>query len=355
MYRKRLKLDRSRRRRYTRNPFLRKSDVTVCVAAICNDGKSLVGASDRMITAGTQYLSPEPKVFLLRPSIVAMWSGLDVDFIHGILAELLSDMEAKGSAMPNEPLGVKEFAYGFRDCFNRARNRLMSQDLLARFDMTPATFPRANWEKHPNLVNEMAGKMAEYPTPDTQVLVVGVDRLGAHIYEFENLLGGGGNVHCYDGTGFRAIGAGEGRAHSQLELANYGRSRPEAEALFLVYLAKKRADVVTGVSEMTDVFLFAPGEGALPRYAPLDPESKTRLHKIYVKLQASEETALARAMKATTVWRSSLQLPTARLRFSGGLSATFAPTVIIGKGEGKASQERSAEEKAKEGGEEESE
>jgi hypothetical protein len=333
------KLDRSRIRQYTRKPLPRKSDVTLCVAAICDDGKSLVGASDRMITAGTQYLSPVPKVVPLTPSIVAMLAGDDVDFIHGILLELRTDIATKAEKARGE-YGVKEAAYDLQECFNRARNRLMSQDLLARYEMTPATFPKPNWEKHPALVQEIAQKMEDYRTSDLQILVVGVDRLGAHIYEFENRLTGGGNVHPYDGAGFRAIGSGDSLAHSQLELASYGPSRSEAEALFLVYLAKKRAEVAGGVSKPTDVFLFASGEEELRHYAPLDEESKTRLDKIYEALKASEEKAYSAAMNKTVTWRSLLKMPMAGLgevKWEG-----FAPVVIGGKGYLKGSLDRVA-------------
>ncbi len=53
--------------------------MTVCIAAICEDGKKIVVAADRMFTAGApvnlEFETEEQKIESLAPSCVAMMSG----------------------------------------------------------------------------------------------------------------------------------------------------------------------------------------------------------------------------------------------------------------------------------------
>ncbi len=72
--------------------------MTVCVAAIGDNGAQLFVAADRMLTAVAQYQSPEPKVFSLTTSIAVMWSGNDVGFQRIIHDRLLADVHARITA-----------------------------------------------------------------------------------------------------------------------------------------------------------------------------------------------------------------------------------------------------------------
>lgn len=281
--------------------------MTVCVAAICENGWNIIGASDRMITAIAQFQSPERKVFALTTSIVAMWSG-DSAFLRSILNDLRAEVSARVSTAPEKWLEVGEVAYMLQAHFNRARSRLIDQSVLSPFGLTTETFRKTHRQMDQTFALDIADRMRSYRAPDIAALIVGMDLWGAHIYEFENLYTAG-DVHCHDATGFRAIGSGGWHAESQLMLDNYGPSRSLADALFLVYLAKKRAEVASGVGSMTDVFFYRPRSQAPPQYDTLVVEAKQKLDEIYVTLKASEQAAIAGALSATGTWLNSLQPP----------------------------------------------
>ncbi len=69
--------------------------MTVCIAAVCNGGKAIVVAADRMFTAGPpvnlEFETAEKKIEALSPSCVALLSGnsaFGTEIMHGALARL---------------------------------------------------------------------------------------------------------------------------------------------------------------------------------------------------------------------------------------------------------------------------
>jgi hypothetical protein len=291
---------------YTRRPFPSERSVTVCVAAICENGRTIIGASDRMLTAGeiTEFQSPERKVHVLTTSIVAMWSG-DSDFVRGIFNPLKAEIDARVAAAPGEWLDVRETANLFQEQFNHARSALIEQEVLAPFGLTMASFRKSQRSMDPAFVQDLLEQVRSCPIPGISVMIVGIDRTGAHIYEFENIYSRG-RVHCHDAIGFHAIGIGGWHARSQLMMAKYGPSRPLAETLFHVYAAKKRAEIAPGVGTLTDMFLFVPRPPAPSAYYVMAPEGKAKIHAIYERMASREGKAATAAIAATNEWIKSL-------------------------------------------------
>jgi 20S proteasome alpha/beta subunit len=87
----------------------RGDSVTVCVAAIC-DGGTIIGASDRMITAGDVQFEPQQtKVVYLTKSIAVMFAGdsaMQAEIIH----RTRLDVAARVHADPDEWLAVSAAA-----------------------------------------------------------------------------------------------------------------------------------------------------------------------------------------------------------------------------------------------------
>src|SRR6266853_1595139 len=71
--------------------------VTVCIAAICENGK-LIGASDRMLTAGDIQFEPQQsKLVQLTSSMVAMIAGdsaLQAEILYGVREEVARKIDA---------------------------------------------------------------------------------------------------------------------------------------------------------------------------------------------------------------------------------------------------------------------
>ena len=69
--------------------------MTVCIAAICDEGTMVAGASDRMITAADiEFEPPQPKIWPLTNSIIAMYSG-DTSFLTEVLQGVERDVRTR--------------------------------------------------------------------------------------------------------------------------------------------------------------------------------------------------------------------------------------------------------------------
>jgi 20S proteasome alpha/beta subunit len=103
--------------------------VTVCVAAICNDS-AVVGAADRMITAGdVEFEPPQTKIEVITSSIAIMIAG-DIAVHVEILNELRGQVAAEISATPTQWLSVKNVANWYYEHFQRARNSRCEHAIL---------------------------------------------------------------------------------------------------------------------------------------------------------------------------------------------------------------------------------
>jgi hypothetical protein len=105
-------------------------------------------------------------------------------------------------------------------------------------------------------VNKLTYDILHYAMPDIAAIITGIDDLGARLF-----CGQDGKLTCEDAIGFAAIGAGYWHAQSQFMFAGYSRRASAAKSLYLVYAAKKRAEMAPGVGSETDMFLMGPQPG----------------------------------------------------------------------------------------------
>src|SRR5262249_18137530 len=103
--------------------------MTVCIAAR-SVGMILV-ASDRMLTAGDiQFEPPVPKLHLLTPSIVVMFSG-DANLHSEILQDLIRDVEQQIKDKPDDWIKVKDVANLYLHYRNAAKRSRAAAAVLA--------------------------------------------------------------------------------------------------------------------------------------------------------------------------------------------------------------------------------
>ena len=102
----------------------------------------------------------------------------------------------------------------------------------------------------------------------SEAIIAGVDQSGPHIYVVEDP----GEAVCYDMDGWAAIGSGFRHADQQFIRSKYDRNWPMDATLLLTYLAKKKADITTGVGPQTDLFFI--GSGAQNKYTLLESDSE---------------------------------------------------------------------------------
>jgi len=108
-----------------------------------------------------------------------------------------------------------------------------------------------------------------------QILVAGKDSTGSHIHCIIDP----GTSECFDSIGYCSIGSGERHADSALIVNDYHIAQPLNKALYLIYEAKKRAEVAPGVGRMyTDVTIIGD-----PGITNLTTDQVKELDKVFDK------------------------------------------------------------------------
>ncbi len=313
--------------------------MTVCVAAIYNMGWGLVACSDRMLSASSQFESPEAKVYRFTTSIVGMFSGEDISFQRLVHDRIKARIDAKIKENPLRWLTVEEVAYLYQDCYNEARRHAAEQAVLVPFGLTVDEFVKVGASMNPRLAEQLAAELRAYRVPVIAALIIGMDQIGnspvsnAHIYKFENWNGRDGTISCEDAVGFAAIGSGGVHAESQLMRAAYGPSRDEPTAILLTYLAKKRGEAAPGVGAQTDSIIWSHRPEAPGFAAPIIDEATAKLDGAWRGIDRSEKQALAKGLLAVTSYVRTKATPpaptgqtaTARGEATGKANAAATP------------------------------
>jgi 20S proteasome alpha/beta subunit len=273
--------------------------VTLCVAGIFYmDGRGgVVAASDRMVTSGDVSFEPnKEKILSLTEGmsygktneIYLLISG-DIATQTEICQRVRLDVRQILASQPDSRFHVVEVARLYGLYYDEFRMWEASKAILSPFGLDTESFISRQKDMAPSLVSEISRELLNYDSPSLQLetLVVGVDASGPHIFHIKN-----GRVSCQDHIGFASIGIGEYHANSQLMLSGFSHKCDVAEASFLIYTAKKRAEVAPGVGPATDMVVIGPelGFSALMPSELLDP-----LEKIYNDLFKIERDALREA------------------------------------------------------------
>jgi hypothetical protein len=161
--------------------------------------------------------------------------------------DLIRTADAEISAM-SQP-SVREAASAVEECFIQHRQQLAEKLVLRRVGLDYETFLERQNNLSPELVSAL---MSEYQAVEleVEVLVVGVDSSGAHLYQITDP----GIATCFDSIGYSAIGSGLPHAEGFLTEADYSPQISSNRAIWLAYVAKRRSERAPGVgSRFTDV------------------------------------------------------------------------------------------------------
>ena len=259
--------------------------MTVCIAALCNNGTYLVGAADRMLTAGDiEFEPPQTKITSLTSAIVIMTAShavLQTELIEQLAATVLDRVNSD----PDNWLRVRDAALLYNQFYNRELNRRAESSILAPLGLTSDTFIKRQREMDSDLANKLASEIVNFDMPEVETIITGIDPTGAHIYSVH-----GPNISCRDTIGFAAIGAGSGHANSQFMFSGHTRFKPGPETFLLVFTAKKHSEAAPGVGIATDMWVMGSGLGT---FSAVDPETIKHLEKI----NKDNQKMVARAAK----------------------------------------------------------
>jgi len=242
--------------------------MTICAAAICatdvtlgGPKRAVIGISDRMITAGNE-IEYEPLnhtkiyVFSIRPGasakILALGSG-DSCKNFSVSKATQGEMEKL------QTTEVEKAAELYADSLVSFRNNRTERLHLSPFDLTLKSFIDRQQDLAPDIANDLAKKIMSEIT-GVSTIITGIDPNGdPRIFSVGGIDEyGQEDLHpiCHDQTGFLAVGSGANQFESLFMFSGYDTTWRLPDALFLMYCAKKRAEVSPGVGKYTDMFII---------------------------------------------------------------------------------------------------
>jgi len=220
--------------------------MTQIIAALCNNKNEIVFVSDRMVTTYDDELhyDYEPKLEAITEYAVSLVTGT----MHE--PEIIDDARAEVAGRQN----IRQIADIVAKHYRKQRMTRIETDVLSRYGIVSFDdFYNKQKLMHDNTHRIIMDGIEEYEF-DLGIIVAGLNRdLHPHIYSIEEP----GTAVSYDNVGYCCEGSGETHADSVFAFYEYNPSMPIEQVLYISYIAKKRAQMATGVGEKTDAWVMS--------------------------------------------------------------------------------------------------
>ena len=273
--------------------------MTVCIAAMClqGDKPAIIGASDRMFTAGdiVEFEPDKTKIANLHKKVVALVAGSSAAQ-ESILQNVTERIKAEKLTR------VKDIAEAYSEELIKVRLRKAEQEFLNPIGLDLKVFlEEIKKESSSDILSDLVCKMSRYRL-GVETIIAGLDDVGAHLFEVSDTSEPNASAVPHNAAGFVAIGSGGFHASSQFMFQRYNGLWELSQALFLTYKAKRHSEISPGVGKMTDVFVindFEPYYYASKEF-PNNPDTDLdKIKQIYEKSETVKKMADTTAYKET--------------------------------------------------------
>ncbi len=221
--------------------------MTICIATIADDGKSLVLAADKEITysfpLNIEVEDGSKKIVKITDKIFILAAGIG-EFCVEITSEV--KREKQGATSVKE---ITEYTY---NVYTRLREqRLTELYLRPRGFISAQDYIQKQQQLNLQVVNFLDNVLASDPQGmfSVALIIAGIDTTGTYIYTITPP----GTITPMNQQGFATIGIGDIHANNSLIGSSYKTSNTLKESLYLTYEAKKRSEVAPGVGKSTDI------------------------------------------------------------------------------------------------------
>ena len=228
--------------------------MTVGIAAICDSGKCIVLAADRMFTSSTlvEFETLERKLEQLSPTCAVLQSFGDTSTVSEIIGPVRLQI------LEPHDLSVSVIADLIKSSYVKARLQRLEERIVVptlgpdyvRHRETGINLP--DYLKNQQIAFQALMVRMEQHDLSVQLLVAGVDRSGAHLFQILNP----GVCQDLDKLGYAAIGSGQHHALVCLQLAKQTRQTDLLTTMSDVYNAKRVSEVAPGVGKETDMAII---------------------------------------------------------------------------------------------------
>jgi len=229
--------------------ILRGEAVTICLAAMCEEAKTVVVGSDRMLSSrmlSLEFEPPRPKIVKLSDSCLMMTAGpalRDIDLQKYVTRELAS----------RAGVDINWIVEKVKEGYQEARRKKIEEYYLRPRGLTLERYLGDARSLLPEVAMQIDEHLATWDY-GLEVLIAGVDSDGAHIYAVYNP----GTAECFDSLGYHSIGSGESHAAFILIDSKHSHKCSLQETIWAVYQAKKNAESAPGVGQSDDFAIISP-------------------------------------------------------------------------------------------------
>lgn len=267
--------------------------MTVCVGALCEDGKAIVVAADKMVTFGAPMsLQMEPavlrKITTITDDSVVLFSGSVPDAEEIVAA---TKLQIKGLGK----LPTLNVAEAVKTAYSGLKAKRVQETILGPFIGADfAKFQSLLAQSPSSQMLQQVLAMVIQHNLQTEALVAGVDDTGAHLFAVTHP----GVLLPMETIGYGAVGSGGVHAAVRLSLGQHNKVAPLVDTVYNVYEAKKAAEVAPGVGKLTDLAIIKNGKVCFAEKPLFDALEKA--HKEKPALTAPEQEELKKVCNDCT-------------------------------------------------------
>jgi 20S proteasome alpha/beta subunit len=230
--------------------------MTICIAALAENGKKAVLATDRMITANfpipTEFETDDvPKIYPLGNSALAMSAG------NALSAYEIIE-RAKAHIYAQQITKTEQIVETVRRSFQDYRRGRVIEKTLEPRGLTLPSYYASQQKLVLGVVQDIESQLTNFNL-QVELIVAGCrDKEECHIYTITHP----GVALSHDALGHVSIGSGAPHVMYYFIGSSYHKSLPVEEVKDLVLKAKKRSEVAPGVGKQTEVIIIPRQEQA---------------------------------------------------------------------------------------------
>ncbi len=226
-------------------------NMTICIAALYENGKGCILCSDQMVTAhipmGYEYESDDvdKMIGICKSSPIHALTSGDVLAANEIIELAKKNAESLGISTTS---GIAEL---LREAYQTVRRNVIIQNELEPRGLDLNTFHGLHQRLLSTVVQMIDRAFAEF-NARVDFILAGKDDNQCGIYSISNP----GQSSCHNPIGYAAVGTGAPHAIYSIIGSNYKKSMKKEDVENIVREAKKRSEVAPGVGTSTKLISF---------------------------------------------------------------------------------------------------
>lgn len=223
----------------------RRRAMTQLIGAICDEGKTALTVSDRMVSTDDMSLAfehPRRKAQPIGDRAVVLTAGT----VHE--PDLIRDAQEKAKGKER----IRDIAEVLKELYQELRTSHIEDEVLR--PLVGLQSFREYHEKqkslHDAVILDLNETIRKYRV-GLALLLVGVDESG-HVIR----IGDPGRCLSFDNLAYCCIGMGDRHADNVFAWYKYSQDMTLKDALYIAFEAKKRAEMAGGVGQTTDIVII---------------------------------------------------------------------------------------------------